>query len=547
VTTVIHHHPVGARAQIRAESLGAVRGGRVLFTGLDVTVTARSRLAVVGENGRGKTTLLHVLAGAAEPDEGRVSRVGTSGLGRQSMSSRRGETVGDLVAEAVRASHQALKSLDLATQLLTDGSPGAEEAYADALEAAARLDAWDADRRVDVALAALGACTDRRRPLRRLSVGQRYRVRLACLLGAQNDLLLLDEPTNHLDDAGLAFLTERLRSYPGGVVMVSHDRALLREVAREFLDLDPSEDGRAHLHVGGYDSWREARERLRTRWEQEFAEQRAEERRLEEAAQQARDRLRTGWRPDKGTGKHQRQSRAPGLVRAVNRTLEELDAQRVSVPVPPPRLRWPELPARAGLPLLRARGVSIAGRLAGPVTLDLSGGDRLLLTGENGAGKSTLLAVLAGTIGPDTGEVRHHAGLRLAALLQEVPGWPEASRADQLYAERVGPLVASGAIAERDLVPLGATGLLDREARRTPVGRMSEGQRRRLDLALQLSTRPNLLILDEPTNHLSMVLVDELTAAVRATGAAVVVATHDRQLLRDLGDWPRLDVGSSGA
>ena len=540
--SVAHALSAGARAQINGEALAAARGGRPLFADLDVTVTARSRLAIVGENGRGKTTLLHILAGVIEPDKGSVHRVGTVGLARQSMTATDGETVGDLIAEALSASRQALDALDRATDLLVAQAPGSDETYADALEAATRLDAWDADRRVDVALDALSACTDRDRPLRRLSVGQRYRVRLACLLGAQHDVLMLDEPTNHLDAAGLHFLTERLQAHPGGMVVVSHDRSLLRDVAREFLDLDPTEDQRARLFSGGYDAWREARERMRIRWEQSFAEQRDEERRFKEAAQHARDRLSTGWRPDKGTGKHQRQSRAPGLVRALNRTLNDLDANRVSVPVPPPRLRWPDLRVRAGLPLLGAYDVSLTGRLAGPVSLHLAGGDRLLVTGANGAGKSTLLGVLAGAVAPDAGEVRRSSGLRLAALLQEVPDWPEDSRAEQLYEQHVGPLLTSGEVGDGGLVPLSATGLLDSEARRTPVGRMSEGQRRRLDLALQLATRPHLLILDEPTNHLSMNLVDEVTDALRATDAAVVVATHDRQLLRDLNNWPRLTL-----
>ena len=261
-TSTADHHPVGASAQIRAESLAATRGGRVLYTGLDLVVTARSRLAVVGENGRGKTTLLHMLAGLTPPDHGHVKRVGSIALARQSMPAHGGETVGVLVHEAAHAAHEALVALDAATSALAAGEDGADDRYAVALERATALDAWDVDRRIDVALEALGACTDRERRLDSLSVGQRYRVRLACLLGGTHDILLLDEPTNHLDADGLAFLTKRLADHSGGVVIVSHDRAMLRDVARDFLDLDPSEDGTARLYSGGYDAWREQR-RLR--------------------------------------------------------------------------------------------------------------------------------------------------------------------------------------------------------------------------------------------------------------------------------------------
>ncbi|WP_238019070.1 ATP-binding cassette domain-containing protein [Dactylosporangium sp. AC04546] len=326
--------PAGQLAHVRAEGIRVVRGGRVVLDDVSVTVSARARLAIVGANGRGKTTLLHVLAGVHPPDRGTVERAGTIGLARQALPAGAGDTVGTLVAEALRDSERALRALDAAAAALATGGDGfgeggdqhAAEAYATALDAATRLDAWDAQRRVDVALAGLDACTDRDRPLSTLSVGQRYRVRLACLLGARHDLLLLDEPTNHLDAGGLAFLTARLRQHPGGVVVVTHDRALLRDVAAEFLDLDPSEDGRPRRYAGGYDGWQDGRRRERERWEHDYAAQQAEHQRLAGAVSEARDRLSTGWRPEKGHGRHERQSRAPGLVQALRRRQDALDA-----------------------------------------------------------------------------------------------------------------------------------------------------------------------------------------------------------------------------
>ncbi|MFY1693378.1 ABC-F family ATP-binding cassette domain-containing protein [Plantactinospora sp. WMMB782] len=536
--------PAGDRAHVRADGVRVVLGGRVVLADVSVTVSARSRLAVVGENGRGKTTLLHVLAGLVSPDQGTVDRVGTVGVARQSLEARGGETVGSLVRGAVRDSEQALRALDDAATALSEGRRGADEAYSAALDAATRLDAWDAQRRVDVALAGLDACTDRERPLATLSVGQRYRVRLACLLGARHDLLLLDEPTNHLDADSLAFLTGRLRQHPGGVVVVTHDRTLLQDVAGEFLDLDPSQDGRPLLFAGGYPGWQQGRRRERERWERDYEAQQAEHQRLADAVSEARQRLSTGWRPEKGHGKHQRQSRAPGVVQALRRRQEELDAHRLTVPEPPLRLRWPDLATRPGVPVLRCHDVTVTGRLHRSVTLSLDGADRLLVTGPNGAGKSTLLAVLAGELVPSTGEVRHPARVRVAYLGQEVPAWPPTALAHQLYDEHVGRLQSRGQLPAEDRLPLTATNLLDREALHTPVGRMSQGQQRRLNLALRLAERPDLLILDEPTNHLSAPLVDELTAALLHTPAAVVVATHDRQMLHDLAAWPRLPLAA---
>ncbi|MFD5317732.1 ABC-F family ATP-binding cassette domain-containing protein [Streptomyces sp. NPDC127098] len=528
-------------AHVHAEGVTVTRGGRRVLNDVTVTVSPRARIAVVGENGRGKTTLLHVLAGLVTPDAGTVRQAGTIGLARQELSARDGATVGALTAEALAASLAALAALDEATLAMARGDdPTADDRYATALDAATRLDAWDAERRVDVALEALGACPDRDRPLSTLSVGQRYRVRLACLLGARHDVLLLDEPTNHLDAGGLDFLTRRLREHDGGLAVVSHDRALLRDAADRFLDLDPTRDGIPRRYAGGYDAWQDARRRERERWEQDHEEQQAEHRRLKDEVSKARDRLSTGWRPDKGTGKHQRQSRAPGVVQALKRQQDALAAHRIDVPKPPPALRWPDLGVRPGAPQLRAHGVAVAGRLAGPVDLALDGGDRLLVTGPNGAGKSTLLAVLAGALRPTSGRVVTAKGARVVLLGQETAEPDPGLTAREAHARHVGRLVARGVLTDADVVPLGALGLLDSEAARTPVGRMSQGQRRRLDLALALAGRPGLVLLDEPTNHLSSALVDELTEALRTTSAAVVVATHDRQLLRDLADWPRL-------
>jgi macrolide transport system ATP-binding/permease protein len=511
-----------SHAHLRADGVTVRLGARLVLDSVSVTVSAGSRLAVTGENGRGKTTLLNVLAGLTTPDSGSVQRSGTIGVAAQALHAGPGDTVGTLTGAALRESRQALAALDEAAAGLAGNRPGADDRYATALDTATRLDAWDAERRVDIALEALDACRDRGRELRTLSVGQRYRVRLAFLLGAYHDLLLLDEPTNHLDASGLAFLTARLRAHPGGIALVSHDRQLLRDVAAEFLDLDPSQDGRARTYAGGYDEWQRGRRRDRERWLQEYDEQQAEHRRLTEAVDRARSRLSTGWRPDKGVNKHKRQSHTPGVVQALNREREALEAYRITVPQPPPVLRWPDLDTRKGVPLLRADRVRVPGRLDTPVTLTVSGGDRLLVTGANGSGKSTLLSLLAARLLPETGEVHRSADARVALVAQEVPEWP------------------AGTTPQRLLNGGGAMGLLDSEALRTPVGLLSQGQQRRLDLALRLAARPDLLIFDEPTNHLSSTLVDELTEALLTTSAAVIVATHDRRLLADLSTWPRL-------
>lgn len=404
-------------------------------------------------------------------------------------------------------------------------------------------DAWDAERRVLVALEALDAHTDMTRLLADHSVGQRYRVRLACLLGADDDFLLLDEPTNHLDRSGLDFLTAQLRARNGGVVVVSHDRALLADVAETIVDLDPTPDGRPRVYGDGYTGYRTGRAAERERWEQDYARQQAEHARLQDSLSAAQNRLVSGWRPEKGSPKHGRATRAGGLVQSVHRKQEALEAHAVTVPEPPLVFRFPALPVRSGASLLEVDDVSVAGRLTGPVSFSLSQGGRLVVTGRNGSGKSTLLSVIAGDLAPTTGSARVSPDTRVGFLRQETTVGGE-RRASEVYADHVGKLVAAGTIQASDAVGLSQLGLLKSREAGKRVGELSVGQQRRLDLALLLESRPHLLLLDEPTNHLSIALVDELTEALGATRAGVVVSTHDRQLLRDVEGWVGLGVGA---
>jgi macrolide transport system ATP-binding/permease protein len=176
----------------------------------------------------------------------------------------------------------------------------------------------------------------------------------------------------------------------------------------------------------------------------------------------------------------------------------------------------------------------------------VQGGDRLLVTGPNGAGKSTLLKLLAGHLAPTFGDLHVHPGARITFLSQEVPQWPTELTAHEIHRRHVDALRSCGLIrTESSAASLTGSGLLEPRAARTPVGQLSEGQQRRLHLALCLAEQPDLILLDEPTNHLSAVLVDELTIAVRETDMAVIIATHDRQMLQDLSAWPVLELAPS--
>lgn len=544
--TPTHPLPARERAQLIASDVSVMRGAKPVLTHVDLTVTPSSRIAIVGENGRGKSTLLHVLAGSLEPDSGIVTRIGTIGVAEQEMEAGDSRTVGEAVANAIAPALDALTALDAASLALASGSDAASDAYANALERAEQLDAWDAERRVQIALEALEAETDMNRPLAELSVGQRYRVRLACLLGADDDFLLLDEPTNHLDRDGLDFLTTQLKSRKGGVVVVSHNRALLSDVAETIIDLDPTPDGRPRVSGNGYDGYREARASERERWEQAYEREQAERARLQDDLSAAQHRLVSGWRPEKGSPKHGRATRAGGLVQSVHRRREALEAHAITMPEPPQVFRFPGLTTRTGAVLLTVDEVSMPGRLDPPVSFELGHRGRLAITGPNGSGKSTLLSIVSGDLRPASGEVRMPRNIRLGFLRQE-SRLPLDERANDVYRKRLDSLIASGRLRESSAIGLSQLGLLRSGEASKRVGELSMGQQRRLELALVLAVKPHVLLLDELTNHLSIALVDELTEALQATDAAVVLSTHDRQLLRDADDWPSINLTCSTA
>jgi len=190
---------------------------------------------------------------------------------------------------------------------------------------------------------------------------------------------------------------------------------------------------------------------------------------------------------------------------------------------------------------VRAEGVAGTGRLLRPVDVLRESGDRLVVAGPNGAGKSPLLQVLAGALAPDVGRRTAAPGARIGHLLQD--GVRHGARsAQEVYEQELVRLVLADRLAEHEVAPLESLGLLAARDRGRPVAELSAGQRRRLELAVVLASRPHVLLLDVPTNQLSITLVDELTDALAATAAAVVLTTHDRQLLRDTKGWPRLTL-----
>ncbi|MEU8324387.1 ABC-F family ATP-binding cassette domain-containing protein [Nonomuraea sp. NPDC048881] len=559
-----------------AHDLVRTLGTRRVLDGLSLTVAPGRRIGLIGENGAGKSTLLRLLAGVDEPDSGTVVRPADLGFLHQELPFAAGDTLADVLDDALREARTDLAELDRLTRELA-GSPEDAvllEAYGARLDLAQQHESWDADRRAEIVLDRLGlGGVPGTRALGSLSGGQRGRLALAALLIRRPAALLLDEPTNHLDDDAAVFVEEELRGMTGVVVVASHDRAFLDAVCTDLLDLDPAVDGPVR-YGGGYSAYLTGKRAERERWERRHA---AEQEELDElrravavtARRVAQDRLR---RDNEKMGYGHRagrvQQQISRRVREAARRLAELEREQVPAPPPPLRLR-PRLTAplpplegpkgdrddaavpplegpdrdcgdaavpplegpavdrggavgRGGGSLVSARDVRVAGRLALD-RLDLREGDRLLVTGPNGAGKSTLLAVLSGDLEP-AGQVRSRPGLTVGLLPQDTTFEHPGRTVRETYEQALGPERA-------EAVPLRSLGLIRARDANLRVGELSVGQRRRLALALLIADPPDVLLLDEPTNHLSPGLADELEAALAADGpGAIVVASHDRWL-----------------
>jgi macrolide transport system ATP-binding/permease protein len=507
-------------------------GDRLLLDGIDLTITAREHVAVVGENGAGKSTLLRILAGTEQPQEGAATVSGRVGYLAQTHGLPESFTVGG----AIDASLASLRSMEAELDRLEAGLADAAD---EDLETYGRLqteyqlrEGYAAESRVEAALDRLGlGGLDRNRTLGSLSGGEQERVALACVLADPADILLLDEPTNHLDARGVAWLEERLAAHRGIVVVVSHDRVLLRKVAATVIEVD-AERRTVTRYGNGYDGYLREKAAERQRWVQQYhgwldamaaEKQQAETRagNMGYGRKRDADKMAFGFK----TGTWERA--ASSQVRNARERLRRLEASPVEQPPVPLRLAAPESlavssPDSADGPVFSARGVSVPGRLQA-TDFTARAGEKILIVGPNGAGKSTLLSVLAGTLAPAGGSVSRPD--RVGYLQQELELPPRPSL-------RLLPAFATGLGGNIDehAEALLRLGLFRTSEFHVPVGSLSAGQQRRLALARLLLGGYRTLIVDEPTNHLAPVLVEQLEAALAGFTGTLVMVSHDRAL-----------------
>ncbi|MFF2372738.1 ABC-F family ATP-binding cassette domain-containing protein [Agromyces sp. NPDC058110] len=547
-------------ATLVAQGLAGGYAHRTLFDDLDLTVAPGDVIGVVGANGAGKSTLLGILGGAIAPIAGAVSLAPSDafvGWLPQEHERVEGETVAQYVARRTGCA-EASARMDAAAELLALPEPPAGvdpgEEYSVALERWLASGAADLDERLPAVLAELGLATPTAvdgtdstdstdgahaitpdSPMTGLSGGQAARVGLAALICSRFDIVLLDEPTNDLDLDGLARLESFVAGLRGGVVLVSHDREFLARTVTKVLELDLAQHSN-RLYGGGYDAYLDERETVRRHAREDY-----EEFASKKADLVARARVQREW-SSQGVRNAMKKSPDNDKIRRKAATeSSEKQAQKVRQmesriarldEVEEPRKEWKleftigQAPrSSAVVATLDAASVTRGGFTLGPVSLQVSGGDRIGITGPNGAGKSTLLGLLLGRIAPDEGR----ASLGSSVAIGEIDQARSLFVGDRPLAdafEALVPELASGEV--RTL--LAKFGLKADHVLR-PVDELSPGERTRAGMALLQARGVNVLVLDEPTNHLDLPAIEQLEQALDGYEGTLLLVTHDRRML----------------
>ncbi len=476
--------------------------GRPLFDGATMAVNKGERVGLIGRNGSGKTTLLRLIAGELHADGGSISLPRNQRIGRIAQEAPSGP---DSLVETVLAADQERTALLAETKSCTD-----PHRIAEIHERLATIGADSAPARVARILAGLGFDeATQGRPCAELSVGWRMRVALAGLLFDAPDLLLLDEPTNHLDLEATLWLEGFLKSYPGSLLLVSHDRDLLNRVPRKIAHVD---DGKLVLYAGNYDRF----ERTRTERLERQSAMRTRQLAQRRHTQAFIDRFRY-----KASKARQAQSRIKALAR-MESIASVVDQHTVAFTFPTPDTLSP--------PLLTLDGASAGYRAETPVlcglNLRIDPDDRIALLGANGNGKSTFMRLIAGRLAPQGGRVVKPGKLRVGYFAQDQAEELDLEATPLQLMARALPLEPEPRLRSQ----LARFGFSFGHAE-TQTGNLSGGEKARLLFALMTREAPHILLLDEPTNHLDVDAREALVQAINAFEGAVVLVSHDSHLI----------------
>ncbi|NMY92333.1 ATP-binding cassette domain-containing protein [Pseudomonas oryzihabitans] len=497
-------------ALLKFTNVSLAFGVTPLLDGVSWQIERGERVCIIGRNGTGKSSLLRIVKGEQQADDGEVWRAPALKIGElpQELPRADDRSVFDVVAAGLAGVGELLAEYHHLTQD-TSGELDMERLMHVQQELEAR-DGWRLQQLVESTLSRLQLPAEK--TLAELSGGWRRRVLLAQALVAEPDLLLLDEPTNHLDIGAIAWLEDALRGYPGAVLFITHDRAFLQALATRILELDR----------GNLIDWQGDYASFLVHKEQQLAAEETANALFDKRLAQEEVWIRQGIKA--------RRTRNEGRVRALKAMRNERSERRERQGKANLLL---ETADKSGKQVILAEHMSYAHPGGEPLIRDLTlliqRGDRIGLLGPNGSGKTTLLKLLLGDLQPTAGKIQYGTKLEIAYFDQlRLQLEPEKTVIDNL-AEGREFITING--QDRHVLSYLGDFLFSPQRARTPVKALSGGERARLLLAKLFSKPANLLVLDEPTNDLDVETLELLEEVLLSFEGTVLMVSHDRAFL----------------
>ncbi|MFN8486515.1 MAG: ABC-F type ribosomal protection protein [Caldilineaceae bacterium] len=499
------------------------------------------KVGLVGANGVGKSTLLKLIVGEIEPDDGKVQVAGGVEVGYlpQVLNAVNNQTIAALINAAQGNLKQIEERLRTLEQMMAQPDEELDALlveYSRLSEEFERRGGYDLEHRIETIFAGLGiAQLGQDRVVATLSGGEKSRVGLAALLLGAPDLLLLDEPTNHLDFVALEWLESYLHDFRGGLLVVSHDRQFLNQTVQTIVEIDEYTK-EARQYTGNYDFYAQVKTQERLQWVEEYWAQQEEIWELRKLIK-TKARQNPFARAPRDNDKFAYTFKAEKLQSSISRNVRNAEEKlrRIEedpLPKPPQELTInpdfdpQQLVSKTPLTVTEVSKTYGARTIVNAISCTVEPNSRIVIIGPNGAGKSTLLKIMAGVDQPDAGYVTVAPSVVIGHLDQEQETLPIDLTVFEAYRdERTGDW-------EEFKAELLGYGLFTWPDLQKKVGALSVGQKRKLQIARLIARHANLLLLDEPTNHISLDVLEEFEQALLAFPGPVIAISHDRRFIQ---------------